>query len=249
MGYRSHVLGGAVVDHGRLLRNPVAWTANEAPPVEVEGPGVLDVTIWRQRESVAVHLVNLTNPMMMKGPVREILPIGSQHVRVRMPRGLHPEQVRLLTAGTQPAFDVTDGVVSMTVPSIDVHEVIAIDIWTARLRWSPSTPNLQRPSSKVSRHRRCTRIGSWELEVDMEQGSSAIEGGWFRRQDQTHAVLAVCIRACGGLDVGRRQRPHARDVVRPFVIEVRVERTVPAAAPTRIHWSWCAHGTRSATCE
>jgi len=116
------------IDHGRLLRNLVAWTANEAPPVEVEGPGVLDVTIWRQRESVAVHLVNLTNPMMMKGPVREILPIGSQHVRVRMPRGLHPKQVRLLTAGTQPAFDVTEGVVSMTVPSIDVHEVIAIDV-------------------------------------------------------------------------------------------------------------------------
>jgi len=111
-----------------LLRNLVSWTANEAQPVEVEGPGVLDVTIWKQRESVAVHLVNLTNPMMMKGPVREILPVGLQRVRVRMPRGVQPAQVRLLTAGTQPPFDVTDGVVSLTVPSIDVHEVIAIDV-------------------------------------------------------------------------------------------------------------------------
>ena len=60
------------VDHGRLLRNAVAWAANEPPPVEVDGPGLLDVTVWRQRESMTVHLVNLTNPMMMKGPLREI---------------------------------------------------------------------------------------------------------------------------------------------------------------------------------
>ena len=55
------------VDHGRLLRNAVAWAANEAPPVEVAGPGLLDVTAWRQRDSMTVHLVNLSNPMMMKG--------------------------------------------------------------------------------------------------------------------------------------------------------------------------------------
>ena len=64
------------VDHGRLLRNAVRWATNEAPPVEVDGPGVLDVTVWRQRESMTVHLVNLTNPMMMKGPLREIIPVG-----------------------------------------------------------------------------------------------------------------------------------------------------------------------------
>ncbi len=104
------------IDHGRLLRNLIAWTANEPPPVEVEGPGLLDVTFWRQRESVAVHLVNLTNPMMMKGPVREILPIGPQRVRVRMPRGLQPRQVRLLTAGTHPDIEVVNGAVSLTVP-------------------------------------------------------------------------------------------------------------------------------------
>ena len=41
--------------------------------------------VWRQRDSMTVHLVNLTNPMMMKGPLREVLPIGPLRVRVRMP--------------------------------------------------------------------------------------------------------------------------------------------------------------------
>src|SRR6202022_503253 len=70
------------VDHGKLLRNAVAWAANEEPNVTVTGPGVLDVTVWRQKSSMTVHLVNLTNSMMMKGPFRELVPIGPQTVRV-----------------------------------------------------------------------------------------------------------------------------------------------------------------------
>ena len=76
------------VDHGRLLRNAIRWATNEAPPVEVEGPGVLDVTVWRQRDSMTVHLVNLTNPMMMKGPLREIIPVGPERVRIRLSPGI-----------------------------------------------------------------------------------------------------------------------------------------------------------------
>jgi hypothetical protein len=115
-------------DHGLLLRNLVRWASNEPPPVEVDGPGVVDVAIWRQRASITVHLVNLTNPMMFKGPLREVLPIGPLRVRVRMPGGLEPRAVRLLTAGASVPVDQSGNVLSVTVPSVGVHEVIAIDI-------------------------------------------------------------------------------------------------------------------------
>jgi hypothetical protein len=46
------------VDHGKLLRNAVAWATNEEPVVTVTGPGVIDVTVWRQANSITVHLVN-----------------------------------------------------------------------------------------------------------------------------------------------------------------------------------------------
>jgi hypothetical protein len=75
------------VDHGKLLRNAVEWATNEEKPVTVSGAGVLDVTVWRQNESMTVHLVNLTNPMMMKGPLREVIPITAQKVKVRLPEG------------------------------------------------------------------------------------------------------------------------------------------------------------------
>jgi hypothetical protein len=116
------------VDHGRLLRNAVRWAAEEPPPVEVEGPGVLDVSVWRQRGSMTVHLVNLTNPMMMKGPLREVIPVGPLTARIRMPAGTRASKVQLLTAGTTPRVQESKGVVTVTVPSVDVHEVIAIDL-------------------------------------------------------------------------------------------------------------------------
>src|SRR5207248_4460091 len=83
-------------DHGMLLRNAVAWATNEEQPLTVTGRGILDVSLWMQKESMAAHLVNLTNPMMMKGPVREILPAPPQKVRIRVPQGRRLTKVQLL---------------------------------------------------------------------------------------------------------------------------------------------------------
>lgn len=115
------------VDHGALLRNAVEWAANEERPVTVTGPGILDVTVWRQSESMTVHLVNLTNPMMMKGPLRELIPVGAQKVRVRLPEGKAARKVQLLVAGGVPRTAESRGSIELTVPSILDHEVIAID--------------------------------------------------------------------------------------------------------------------------
>ena len=116
------------VDHLKLLRNAVAWATSEDPPVSVAGPGVLDVTVWRQSESLTVHLVNLTNPMMMKGPVRELQPIGEQRVRVLLPDGSKARGVRLLVSGGAPAFRQSGRWLEVTVPSVLAHEVVGVDL-------------------------------------------------------------------------------------------------------------------------
>jgi hypothetical protein len=114
------------VDHLQLLRNTIEWALNEPLPVIVKGPGLIDVTVWRQLDSMTVHLVNLTNPMMMKGPLREVIPIGSQQLTVRV--ATRPKKVQLLTAGTTVDYKLNGTVLTLTVPSIDVHEVVAIDL-------------------------------------------------------------------------------------------------------------------------
>jgi hypothetical protein len=115
-------------DHSKLLRNAVLWATNEDPVVRVQGPGLLEVTVWMQKQSLTVHLVNLSNPMMMKGPVREIIPTGSQKVHLRLPTGKTLAGVKLLVCGTQPDFSETAGAVEVQVPWIGLHEVVAFDL-------------------------------------------------------------------------------------------------------------------------
>jgi hypothetical protein len=116
------------VDHLTLLTNAVRWASNEPAIVEIDGHGVVDVAVWRQRDSMTVHLVNLTNPMMMKGPLRETFPIGPLSVRVRLPESIKPRGVRLLSADADADWMLSGGVLGVRVPSVDVHEVIAIDL-------------------------------------------------------------------------------------------------------------------------
>jgi type 1 glutamine amidotransferase len=115
-------------DHGRLLANAVLWAANEEQPAQVRGPGVVDIGYWRQKDSVTLCLVNLTNPMMMKGPFREFLPVGPQRVRLRLPAGAKPRSVKLLVSGAAPPWRFDGGWFEMTTPAILLHEVVAIDV-------------------------------------------------------------------------------------------------------------------------
>jgi len=116
-------------DHLKLLRNAVDRTANEPRPVMVTGPGTLEVTIWRQKESLTVHLVNPTNPIMMKGPIREFVPTPAQNVSIRPPNGRKASKVHLLVTGRAPRVQEASGSVSLTIPSILDPEVVAIDLY------------------------------------------------------------------------------------------------------------------------
>jgi hypothetical protein len=116
------------VDHLKLLRNAVDWAGREPRPVVVTGPGTLDVTMWRQKESLTVHLVNLTNPMMMKGPIREFIPTPPQKVSIKLPEGHKAKRVQLLVSGEKPRVQEANGLVTLTIASIVDHEVVAIDL-------------------------------------------------------------------------------------------------------------------------
>jgi hypothetical protein len=115
-------------DHGRLIRNAVHWSLRNDLPVRITGRGILDVTIWQQNRSMTVHLVNLTNPMMMKGPFRELIPLTDQAVQIRLPEGKKATGVNLLTAGISPEYSLDGEHLEMVVPEILDHEVIAVDL-------------------------------------------------------------------------------------------------------------------------
>jgi hypothetical protein len=68
--------------------------------------------------SITIHLVNLTNPMAMKGPYRDFFPIGAQTIKLRLPSGVRASHVRLLVADRNVPFELSGSVLAVTVPSI-----------------------------------------------------------------------------------------------------------------------------------
>jgi len=115
-------------DHGTLLRNAASWVAGDLP-VSVLGQGLVDVSIWRQKDSLTVHLVNLTNPRAQQGPVREIYPVGEQLVRIALPAGVQVRKVQLLCDGDEPANVCSEaGQLRLSLPRIREHQVIAVDL-------------------------------------------------------------------------------------------------------------------------
>ena len=97
------------VDHGRLLRNTIAWALERTATRGGHRP-------WSPRrdrlapgESLTVHLVNLTNPMMMKGPLREAIPTGAQRVRIQLPPGTRAARVQFRSPAWPRRASATDG--------------------------------------------------------------------------------------------------------------------------------------------
>lgn len=112
-------------DHSILIDNAIRWALGVQPRVEVEGPGILDIATREGDGKLAVHLVNLTNPMMMKGPIREIIPVGKQLVSVALPG--RTATARLLVSGKLPVTRIGGGRIEIEVPEIATNEVVLIE--------------------------------------------------------------------------------------------------------------------------
>jgi hypothetical protein len=110
-------------DHGRLIANAVRWALKEPSRVEVAGKSVLDVALRENEAGLAVVLHNLTNPMMLKGPIRENYPVGAHRVSVALD-GRSVGSARALVAGLDLPVKLEGGRAVVEVPGIDTLEVI-----------------------------------------------------------------------------------------------------------------------------
>ncbi len=115
------------LDHGLLLQNAVKWATNQPFVAQVEGPGIIDINVWGHPNAITVHLVNLTNPMMMKGPMRELMSPGEQKVHIQIPTDSRLRRVQLLKLDMIPTYEREGNILTLNVPSILDHEVIALD--------------------------------------------------------------------------------------------------------------------------
>lgn len=117
----------AVRDHKILFRNAVEFAREVEPLIAIEGSGLIDVSYWRQERSAAAHLVNLNSPSAMKGFIDGVAPLGPLVVSLKLPEGSHARRVRLLESGKDARFERDKGKLVVHVPTLRMHEVIAVD--------------------------------------------------------------------------------------------------------------------------
>lgn len=111
-------------DHGRLIGNAVRWALGREPVVTVTGQGVLDLAFRRGPDGLALALFNLTNPMMMKGPAREIYPIGPQRISIALPPGRTVGAARAVVAGVPVSCTCKDGRAEIALPGLERLEIV-----------------------------------------------------------------------------------------------------------------------------
>ncbi|WP_210768968.1 family 10 glycosylhydrolase [Ruania alkalisoli] len=111
-------------DHGRLIANAVRWALADSPRVQVAGRGLVDLAVQEGERELAVSVVNLTNPMAMRGQAHELIPLTGQSVRMRLPEGVQEARARLVVAGEDVPVSVSEGHAEVALPAIDHLEVV-----------------------------------------------------------------------------------------------------------------------------
>ncbi|MEV0621303.1 family 10 glycosylhydrolase [Nonomuraea sp. NPDC050404] len=118
-------------DHGRLIANAVRWALGGEPEATVTGPGLADLAVRRDADGVAVTVVNLTNPMAMRGAIRQTLPLPPQTVTVALPPGARGATARLLVADAEAPVTIRDGRAEVALTDVDLIEVVHLT-WDVR---------------------------------------------------------------------------------------------------------------------
>lgn len=114
-------------DHGRLIGNAVHWALGKRADVELEGQGVVDLSVRESEHGTVVLLNNLTNPMMMKGPIRETYPIGPLTLSLAVPAGRSVRGVHAIASGQNLEFSLADGRLRASIDQLATLDAIQVD--------------------------------------------------------------------------------------------------------------------------
>jgi|GEM_PF-423308 len=124
-----------------ILSRAIQWAASAAPPVQVEAPMCVHASVFRQRqakqERLLIHLYNDVNTTAFHAlpvddvPLREeVLPIHS--IGVKLSNEYRIKRVHQEPEGTEIPFKTTRGNTELTVPRIEIHSVIVVELEQAK---------------------------------------------------------------------------------------------------------------------
>jgi hypothetical protein len=113
-------------DHGKLLENIIRWAVKDNIPLIVEGTGLVDYHLYRQKDRLVLHIVNLTSAGSWRQPVHELIPVGPFQVQVKLPDNIKGRSLRPLVADQKISSKVANGWCQFEIKSVLDHEVVVI---------------------------------------------------------------------------------------------------------------------------
>lgn len=108
----------------RLFLNDLARELFPKPMVEVKGSHDVDVCLARNHDKLLVNLVNTAGPHKTQSILESIPPVGPLDINLRLES--KPASVTLEPGARSLASDYTDGRLHLTVPKVEIHEIISI---------------------------------------------------------------------------------------------------------------------------
>jgi hypothetical protein len=115
-------------DLERQMMNALRWVVRDSNPIEVKGEGLMEVIGWETEPGFAIHLLNYNGPNAFRGRMRRPVSLGEQKVRIQLPRDVKIKDVSLLRAEKKGVFQQRGRMVELTVPSVGIYEVIALEV-------------------------------------------------------------------------------------------------------------------------
>ncbi len=94
------------------------------PMVEVTGSQTVDVSVAGNKGKLLVHLINTSGPHRTESIVESIAPIGPLQVSIRLPK--KPAKVTLEPSGQVPQSVWRDGQLTLTVPKLEIHQMVVV---------------------------------------------------------------------------------------------------------------------------
>jgi len=114
-------------DHATLLANLVRWGVNGDIPLQLEGRGMFDCSLYTQPGRIIAHVVNLTATGRMPVTDDDLVPSEALKFAVRLPGVIRGRSARMLVSGKAAAPAISNGWARIVIPSILDHEVLVIE--------------------------------------------------------------------------------------------------------------------------
>ncbi|MGO4214241.1 beta-galactosidase trimerization domain-containing protein, partial [Terriglobus sp. YAF25] len=115
-------------DLGRRITNAVRWLLKDTNVVDVRGDGLIEVTAWETQPGYAFHLLNYTGANAFRGHMRKPATLTDQRLEIRLPDAKKIKKASLLHAGMPIVFQQNGKRVSLTVPRVELYEVVALEV-------------------------------------------------------------------------------------------------------------------------